>query len=195
MDRLSASSDASAGACHNLDKIIMCFAAFNAVDQSSCIAKSAYRSRPYGNIIDPECCFLYTVICIKAFCSYSLECICRGILSFDKEVSTPESCLHNASRCSEDYAGSRSLPHRTVALSVYEGIRSYMGCTDHFYKLSCGYYYIYIPACIFLMEKLHLALAFFRDTRHNRNRKYLLRFHSELLCKIAFHYRTEHLLR
>ena len=66
---------------------------------------------------------------------------------------------------------------------------------DHAIKLPCGKHDVCLVSRIFFIEKLHICLALFCHARHYGNRADLLRIHTEILCEISLHHRSEHLLR
>ena len=70
-----------------------------------------------------------------------------------------------------------------------------MGGADHLHKFSCCENRIHVMSGILAVEEIHLPLAFLCHTRHNGQRKDLIRRNTKLFREICLHDRAEHLLR
>ena len=70
-----------------------------------------------------------------------------------------------------------------------------MGGADHLHKFSCCENRIHVMSGILAVEEIHLPLAFLCHTRHNGQRKDLVRRNTKLFREICLHDSAKHLLR
>ena len=131
MDRLSATSYASARTRHDFYEIILRLATLNLIDQCTRIAKSADCRCTNCHIIHLEDGFLYTPMLVKSGASDCLKCVCRWILALQQIICRTKCCFHYTAGCSEDHACSGAFLHRAVAFLIHQCKRLNVCRTDH----------------------------------------------------------------
>ena len=119
MNRLSASSDASAWTCHDFYEIIMHLSSLNLIQQRPCIPEAADYRRTYFHIVNGKFCLHHSVVCLKFRASDCLKRICRRILLLEQIICGTKRRLHHSAGYSKDNARTRTLLHRTVACAVF----------------------------------------------------------------------------
>ncbi|CDB00696.1 unknown [Lachnospiraceae bacterium CAG:215] len=185
-------ADTAARTCHYFDKVEMNFFAFDPLDQTSGIGKTADDRGSYRDIADRD--FSSHREFVFPCAADVFECVCIRIFSGYKEISGTKSRFHNASGRAEDHTGTGTILHQLVTYLIFQCRRGDVGGTDHAGQFPGSQHKIHIMTGIFFIEEFHIALAFFCGTRHNGNGTDIFRIDTDRFGKIGFHHCSEHLL-
>ena len=194
IDWLSTTAGASSRAGHHFHKVIFYFFTKNRFTASTCMTQRIYNRNTdlltlkFKFFFCPRICLMFTESV------YFFKQVGRRIFTHYLKVSGTKSCLHHAACGTENYAGAGVFAHEFIKWCIRYAI-----CRDMFFlQKSCnfsgGKNHIHIICPKGSLHGIHVALCFFRNARHDGNRKDFFRINSDFFCKVSLHYRTEHLL-
>ena len=126
--------------------------------------------------------------------AHLLEMVYRGISAGEQEISRPQGGLHNAAGGAEDDGRAGSGAQGRIKVFFGQGGGVDVGGADHAVHLAGGEHHIHVPAGARVIDSRHSALIFLGGAGHHGDDPELGGVGADLLGKIGFGYRTEHLL-